>query len=82
MQLRDGTVIQGVARNRDSYSLQVIDFRRALHLIQMQDVRTIEIGESSPMPSDYGADLSEKELTNLFAFLSRQSLRQDPGGPH
>ena len=82
VQLRDGTSIQGVARNRDSYSLQVIDFRGVLHLIQMHDVRTMEIGEFSPMPSDYGTRFSATELANLFAFLSRLTLRRTTRGPH
>ena len=75
VRLRDGKEIRGVARNRDSYSVQVIDSTGDLHLIGMHDVAALEISESSPMPGDYAERLSKYELENLLAFLARQSLR-------
>ncbi len=73
--LSDGKTIRGVARNRNNYSLQVIDRAGDLHLISMRDVAELEIREDSPMPGDYGSRLSADELENLFAFLARQSVR-------
>ena len=82
VRLRNGNEISGVARNRDSYSLQLIDSAGNLHLIRMHDVATMEISETSPMPGDYDQRLSEDELENLLAFLARQSLRtQDVTSP-
>ena len=75
VKLRSGETIQGVARNRNNYSLQVVDSRGKLHLISMRDVAELEILERSPMPGDYGSRLSADELENLFAFLAQQSLR-------
>ena len=75
VKLRNGKTIRGVARNRNNYSLQVIDSDGALHLISMSDVAELEIRESSLMPGDYGSRLSAAELENLFAFLARQSVR-------
>jgi putative heme-binding domain-containing protein len=76
VKLKNGETIRGVARNRDNYSLQVVDRQGKLHLISTRDVAEIEIREGSPMPGDYGKRLSEDELENLFAFLARQSLRK------
>jgi cytochrome c oxidase cbb3-type subunit III len=78
--LNNGQVIEGVARNRSNYALQLIDRKGVLHLISMIDVKALTISERSPMPSDFGSRLSKQELENLLAFLSRQSLRP-PGTP-
>lgn len=77
--LRDGREVRGLARNRDSYSLQVIDGAGDLHMIGMDEVAALEISEASPMPEDYGARLSREEFDNLLAFLTRQSLRAKDG---
>ena len=73
--LNDGQVIQGVARNRSNYSLQVVDNSGSLHLIAMKDVKELVISERSLMPGDYAKRLSPQELQDLLAFLARQSLR-------
>jgi len=73
--LNNGQVIQGVARNRSNYSLQVVDNSGALHLISMSEVKELTISERSLMPGDYGKRLSRQELEDLLAFLARQNLR-------
>ena len=73
--LKNGEVIEGVARNRSNYSLQVVDRAGALHLIAMSDVKKLTISEQSSMPSDYGERLSKRELEDLLAYMARQSLR-------
>ena len=75
VKLKNGGTIRGVARNRDNYSLQVIDRDGKLHLISTRDVAELDILESSLMPGDYGKRLSADELESLFAFLAGQSLR-------
>ena len=75
VKLKNGETIRGVARNRNNYSLQVIERAGKLHLLSMRDVAELEILERSAMPGDYGERLSAEELENLFAFLARQSLR-------
>lgn len=75
VKLKNGETIRGVARNRNNYSLQVIERDGTLHLLSMRDVAELEILERSAMPGDYGERLSAEELENLFAFLARQSLR-------
>ena len=73
--LTNGHVIEGLARNRSNYSLQVIDSKGALHLISMTEVKALTISSQSPMPADFGTRLSAQELEDLLAYLSRQSLR-------
>ncbi|MFN7921799.1 MAG: c-type cytochrome [Bryobacteraceae bacterium] len=74
--LRSGTRIQGIARNRSNYSLQVIDSKGDLQLIRMADVKELEISETSPMPGDYGARLSKADLQNLISYLAQQSTQR------
>ena len=73
--LKNGQTIEGVARNRSNYSLQVLDLKGNLHLIPMNDVRELTISERSSMPADYGQRLSKQDLEDLLAFLARQSVR-------
>jgi len=73
--LKGGKQIQGVARNRNNYSLQVLDRGGDLHLISMLDVERLDVSARSPMPDDFGKRLSKEELQNLYAFLSRQAVR-------
>jgi cytochrome c oxidase cbb3-type subunit 3 len=73
--LNTGESIQGIARNRSNYSLQVVDNEGSLHLISMKDVKELTISERSLMPSDYKQRLSPEELRDLLAFLARQNLR-------
>lgn len=73
--LRNGQTIQGIARNRNNFSLQVVDQKGALHLIPMRDVKELTIMEKSPMPDDFAKRLSKQEMQDLIAYLSRQSLR-------
>jgi putative heme-binding domain-containing protein len=73
--LKNGQTIEGVARNRSNYSLQVLDLKGNLHLISMGDVRELTISERSLMPGDYGKRLSKQDLEDLLAYLARQSVR-------
>ena len=75
IQLKSGKRIEGLARNRNNYSLQVLDRQGNLHLIPMPDVEQLTISTRSPMPGDYGQRLSKQELQDLFAYLARQSVR-------
>jgi putative heme-binding domain-containing protein len=75
IKLKTGKEIQGLARNRNNYSLQVLDRQGNLHLISMLDVEQLTISARSLMPDDYGRLLSAQELQDLYAFLARQVVR-------
>ena len=70
-----GAVIDGVARNENNYSLQVLDKSGKLHLLWRRDVKQIKRREGSLMPAGYDQKLSKAEAADLLAFLSRQSIR-------
>ncbi len=73
--LRNGKTLRGVARNRTNYSLQLQDAEGNLHLLSMADVSELTLGKGSLMPKDFGKRLSAKEIDDLLAYLSRQSIR-------
>lgn len=73
--LKNGQTIRGVARNRTNYSLQILDKDGKVHLLRTADLRDVQFGEHSPMPGDYKQRLSAQEITDLVAYLSRQSAR-------
>ena len=75
--MKNGETIRGIARNRDNYSLQVVDRQGALHLVSMSDVKELTIFEHGPMPANYGQRLSAAEMRDLLKYLSQQSIR-DP----
>jgi putative heme-binding domain-containing protein len=65
----DGQKITGVARNEDSFSIQLMDRDEKLHFFLKKDVKQIVHERKSMMP-DYGTDLlSEKQLEDLVAYL-------------
>ena len=75
VQLKDGRTLKGVARNRTNYSLQLQDGQGKLHLLSMERVREVTILKQSLMPGDYGKRLTPEQLTNVLAYLSRQTIR-------
>jgi putative heme-binding domain-containing protein len=76
VRMKDGSVIEGIARNRSNYSLQVVDKTGKLHLISMAGVRQVKVAGQSIMPNDYAKRLSKTEIDNLLAYLARQSSRR------
>jgi putative heme-binding domain-containing protein len=74
-----GRRISGVARNRSNYSLQVLDADGGLHLLLATELVRVEFGVGSPMPKP---PLSQPEITDLVAFLSRQALDGSAAASH
>ena len=75
----EGNSISGVARNNSNYSIQIIDKDGKLHLLAKQNLRSIEFPRKSWMPDDYADRLSEDDVQNVLAFLSRQATRPPAG---
>lgn len=69
---KSGEKIDGVIKNEDNFSLQVMDRNYRVHLLNRADVEQLEYGKKSLMPSDYGNRLSTEDLQDLLAFLSRR----------
>jgi cytochrome c oxidase cbb3-type subunit 3 len=73
--MQDGAKISGVARNDDDYSIQILDSKGDLHLLSKSNLRDVLFQKNSLMPGDYGSRLTTDEISNVLAFLSRQSVR-------
>lgn len=72
---KSGETIRGVVRNRTNYSVQILDRNGNLHLLPTQELRSLQLSGHSPMPADYKEKLAGKEIDDVIAFLSRQSIR-------
>jgi len=67
--LRSGILLEGIARNEDNFSVQLITPDGALHLLYKSSLANLTYRDQSPMPADYGAKLSSSELDDLVNFL-------------
>ena len=69
----DGRKITGIAKNEDTYSIQLLDTNQDLRLFLKTDLRQVIHEKKSLMPAYSNALLGETELQDLIAFL--ESLR-------
>ena len=73
IRMRDGRAIEGLVKNEDSFSLQVLGARDLqLHLLDRSDAVEVIYSDRSLMPSDYAQRLTAAEIDDLLAFLARQ----------
>jgi cytochrome c oxidase cbb3-type subunit III len=72
-----GEKIAGTLRNRDNFSLQMMDAQGNLRFFLATELREIVLQEKSAMPDDYEKLLGAPELQDLLAFLSRQTVAND-----
>jgi hypothetical protein len=62
-----GEKIAGTLRNRDNFSLQMMDAQGNLHFFSSAELREVALQEKSVMPENYGKLLTEAELQNLLS---------------
>jgi cytochrome c oxidase cbb3-type subunit III len=67
-----GETVEGVAKNEDGFSVQVLDFHDKLHLYDTTELRGITHGSLSLMPHDYDKVLTPEEYQDLVAMLAKQ----------
>jgi cytochrome c oxidase cbb3-type subunit 3 len=72
--LSDGSEVDAVILNEDTYSIQIMDEDERLLSFRKENLKAIRKGEVSAMPS-YQDTLSESELDDLIAYLA--SLRKE-----
>jgi putative heme-binding domain-containing protein len=65
----DGERFEGLIRNEDNFSVQFQTKDGSFHFFQKSDLRNLERGETSLMPTDYGDRLSSSEVNDLVSFL-------------
>jgi cytochrome c oxidase cbb3-type subunit III len=70
-----GQTIQGLAKNRDAFSIQLLDFQNHLHLLDRSELKSVEESEISLMPHNYDKVLSPDEYQDLLAMLAKQVTR-------
>jgi putative heme-binding domain-containing protein len=70
----NGERVNGTLRNRDNFSLQIVDREGKFRFFLISELRDMALQEKSLMPDDIGSLLSGEELQNLLAFLSRQAV--------
>jgi putative heme-binding domain-containing protein len=75
----DGKSIEGVAKNRSNWSIQVLDKNGGLHLVRGAAMKRVTFKSGTWMPGDYSRRLTAREIQDLLAFLSRQSVRPSGG---
>ncbi len=71
---RGGHQLSGVARNHSNYSIQMIDLKGELHLFLREELEKVSYRPGSIMPT---APLSQNDLQNLLAFLSRRVISSE-----
>ena len=74
----DGQLIEGLLKNEDTFSVQILTRDGTYSLLSRGEVRNVETNPDSAMPDDYGRTLRVGQLQNLLAFLDRQ---RDPFVP-
>jgi putative heme-binding domain-containing protein len=80
--IRDGTRVEGVIRNEDNFSVQLQTRDGAFLFLEKSEMKSIEYGSQSLMPSDYADRLSRSELHDLISFLmSAGSLSKPTTSP-
>jgi cytochrome c oxidase cbb3-type subunit 3 len=67
-----GETVEGIAKNEDEFSVQVLDFHDRLHLYDTTELREITHGKVSLMPHDYDKVLTPGEYQDLLAMLAKQ----------
>jgi cytochrome c oxidase cbb3-type subunit 3 len=68
---QDGQRVSGILKNESSYSIQIQDAEGNFHFYSKRDLKELVRRRKSLMPNP---SLSERELQDVLAFLSRQSL--------
>jgi putative heme-binding domain-containing protein len=67
--LRDGERVVGVAKNEDTFSVQLLDVKQELRLFEKKDVQEVRHERTSLMPAYTEKMIGESELKDLVAYL-------------
>ena len=70
--LAKGETVEGIAKNEDGFSVQLLDYQDKLHLYDTTELREITHGKVSLMPHDYDKVLTAEEYQDLLAMLAKQ----------
>jgi putative heme-binding domain-containing protein len=79
--LRDGRVLEGIARNEDNFSLQLQSVDGTFHFLAKSEITKVEPHAQPLMPTDYGSTLTPSQLDDLVGYLmtvARQTKSPSP----
>ncbi len=68
-----GETVEGIVKNDHNFSVQMLDRQMKLRLFTSDEIRRIDYGAKSLMPTDWEQRLKPEEFKDLVAFLSRQA---------
>jgi putative heme-binding domain-containing protein len=71
----EGTKLQGVVLNEDSFTVQMLDTREQLHAFEKSKLRSYEKTRESLMPAYDAKALPDNDLKDLIAFLLAASAQ-------
>lgn len=77
--LPGGKTFEGIARNEDNFSMQLLTRHGSILLFTKAAAKSITYSNQSPMPADYGTRLSATEIEDLVNFLNsaaKENLKQ------
>lgn len=76
-----GKTLEGIARNEDNFSIQLLAQDGTLHLLSKTALVSLTFRNESAMPADYGTRLSASELDDLVNYLAsianKESKKKD-----
>lgn len=67
--LPNGKTLEGIARNEDNFSIQLLTRDGVIHLLIKSELSSLSYRDESPMPADYGTRLSPSELGDVVNYL-------------
>lgn len=75
----DRTLITGIVRNEDNFSIQLQTENGAFYFLKKSDLQGLDGQSRSLMPSDYGQKLRPQQLQDLASYLARsaEARKQD-----
>jgi cytochrome c oxidase cbb3-type subunit 3 len=79
--MSDGRVVNGILKNEDSFSLQLLSRDEKLHLVKRAAVKEVYYEPKSLMPTDFDKRLTAAEFQDLMAFLTRLYVPPPPPPP-
>jgi putative heme-binding domain-containing protein len=69
---KSGETIEGIAKNEDGFSVQMLDLHDKLRLYDKSELKSVDHGKKSLMPHNYDKVLTPEEYQDLVAMLARQ----------
>ncbi|HKE07827.1 MAG TPA: c-type cytochrome [Candidatus Acidoferrum sp.] len=78
--LANGRTIEGIARNEDNFSMQLLTPDGFFYLLTKSALKNLSYRNESPMPADYGSRLSAAQIDDLVKFLdslAKENLKKE-----